>query len=107
LITLLPELGKINRKQIASITGTAPTPKDSGTIKGYRFTNGGRYLIKKSLFLVILSKIRYDKDLKEKYEQMQLRGKKKMVAIVALMRKFIVILNAKVRDELKNKGEIK
>ena len=100
LISSLSELGKANRRQIASITGTAPVSRDSGTIKGYRSTNRGRPSIKKALFLVILSKIRYDKNLKEKYKEMQLRGKKKMVAIVALMRKLIVELNAKLRERL-------
>ena len=100
LISLLPELGKVNRRQIASITGTAPIVKDSGTISKHRFTNKGRSIIKKTLFLSIISKLRYDKELKNKYEQLQLKGKSKMVAIVALMRRFVVELNAKIKNEL-------
>jgi len=99
LLTILPELGQLTRRQIASLAGVAPHPKESGMHKGYRSTKGGRSEVKKALFMAALSAKNYNPTLKEFYDRLIQKGKKKMVALTAVMRKMIVILNAKIRDE--------
>lgn len=96
----VPELGYLNRRQIASLVGVAPRAKDSGNYAGYRKTGGGRKRVKKALFIAALVAIRYDKNLQAFYERLVSSGKKKMVAITAVMRKIIVILNAKIKEYL-------
>ena len=95
LLGLLPELGHINRRAIAALAGVAPYAKDSGTLNGYRFTRVGRKDVKKALFIIALSVVRYDAKWKKVYEDFQLRGKKKMVALTAVMRRILITLNAK------------
>lgn len=97
LLILLPELGKISRREIASLAGLAPISKDSGRMKGYRRTNHGREGIKPSLFLAAMSARNSHSHLKDFYEGLIKRGKSKMVALTALMRKIIVIANAKLK----------
>lgn len=98
LQTLLPELGKANRKQIASLAGVAPHPNESGKKVGYRPTRGGRQDVKSILFLAALSAARGKSELGEFYRRLVESGKKKMVALVAVMRKIVVIANARMRD---------
>ena len=97
LLILLPELGQLNRRQIASLVGVAPIAKDSGKSRGYRQTGHGRAGIKPSLFLAAMAARNSHSNLKTFYEQLVNRGKNKMVALVALMRKIIVIANAKLK----------
>jgi len=106
LVVLLPELGHLNRKQIASLVGLAPRANDSGRLTGYRRTGHGRQLIKPALFLAAMAARKSKSELKIFYENLIKRGKKKMVALVALMRKIIVIANAKLRDLILIKKEI-
>lgn len=98
LLALLPELGKINRKKIASLAGLAPHPNESGKKIGYRSTKGGRAEIKPILFMAAMTAARSKSRLGEFYEQLIKKGKKKMVALTALMRKILTIVNAKMRD---------
>ncbi len=98
LLALLPELGTIDRKKIASLAGLAPHPNESGKKKGYRSTKGGRADIKPILFLAAMSAARSKSRLGEFYNKLVSSGKKKMVALTALMRKILVIANAKIRD---------
>lgn len=98
LIALIPELGSINRKQIASLVGLAPRAKDSGKYRGYRSTGYGRSLVKPLLFLAAMAARNSNSELKIFYDNLIARGKKKMVALIALSRKIIVIANAKLRD---------
>lgn len=98
LLGLLPELGHLNRRAIAALAGLAPFAKDSGTLSGYRFTRTGRKDVKKALFIIALGAVRYDKKWKTVYENFQMRGKKKMVAIVAVMRRILVTLNAQCKE---------
>ncbi len=98
LMALLPELGYVNRKQIASIVGLAPKANDSGKHKGYRSTGYGRSLVKPLLFLSAMAARNSNSSLKVFYDNLILNGKKKMVAFIALSRKIIVIANAKLRD---------
>lgn len=98
LLAELPELGKIGNKQISSLVGVAPFDRSSGQIKGNKHIYGGRHTVRCMLYLVSLSAIRYDPDIKKFYHSMKQRGKPSKVAIVACMRKIIVIANARLRD---------
>lgn len=98
LVVLLPELGTLGRRQIASLVGVAPRANDSGKYSGYRRTGHGRNLIKPILFLAAMSARNSKTEMKSFYENLINKGKKKMVALVALMRKIIVIANARLRD---------
>lgn len=98
LLALLPELGKINRREIASLVGLAPHPYESGQMIGYRKTKGGRRDVRCILFMAAMTASQSKGRLGEYYRGMLNRGKKKMVALTALMRKIIVIANAKLSD---------
>jgi transposase len=97
LLALLPELGSVDRWQIASLSGLAPHPNQSGFTDGYRRTKGGRPEVRRALFMAALSAARHHKTLRPFYEKLVANGKKKMVALVAVMRKLIIICNAVLR----------
>lgn len=99
LLADLPELGKLDRKQIAALVGVAPMNQDSGKKRGYRKTKGGRPEVRSVLYMAALSGIRYNPVIKAQYEQLVKRGKEKKVAITACMRKTLTILNAMMRDQ--------
>jgi transposase len=99
LLADLPELGQLDRQQIAALVGVAPMNADSGKKRGYRKTKGGRPDVRRTLYMATLSGIRYNPLLKPHYEQLRMRGKEKKVAITACMRKMLVILNAMMRDQ--------
>jgi transposase len=101
LVSFLPELGQLNKNKISSLGGTAPIARDSGTIKGYRSSKGtGRQIIRKALFMAVLSSVRKDNSyLNIFYKSLVQRGKKKMVAMVACMRKLVIYLNSLIRNE--------
>jgi len=99
LLADLPELGKLDRKQIAALVGVAPMNHDSGKKRGYRKTKGGRSEVRSVLYMSALSGIRYNPVIKAQYEQLVKRGKEKKVAITACMRKMLTILNAMMRDQ--------
>jgi transposase len=99
LLADLPELGKLDRKQIAALVGVAPMNHDSGKKRGYRKTKGGRPEVRSVLYMSALSAIRYNPMIKAQYEQLVKRGKEKKVAITACMRKMLTILNAMMRDQ--------
>lgn len=98
LVTELPELGQLNRRQIAALVGVAPMARDSGTFRGKRMTGGGRKKIRSRLFMPTLVAVRYNPILKAYYNKLLNREKCKMVALVAVMRKLICILNTMVRN---------
>lgn len=100
LLINLPELGLLNRKQIASLAGVAPHMKESGLKKRKSYVFGGRTCIKRQLFTCAMSARQHDKEMKSFYETLIANSKPKMVALMAVMRKLIVIANAKIRDEL-------
>ena len=95
LLSLLPELGKLNRREIAALSGVAPYSNDSGTIHGRRNTKTGRKQVKRALFICALVAIKYDIKIKTFYEKLINNGKLKIVAVVACMRKLLVVLNAR------------
>ena len=101
LVTELPELGRLNRRQIAALVGVAPIARDSGTFRGKRMTGGGRKEIRSRLFMPTLVAVRYNPVLKAYYTGLISRGKCKMVALVAAMRKLLCILNSMVKNNQK------
>jgi transposase len=98
LLAELPELGKLTRKEIALLVGVAPLSNESGKRTGKRFCWGGRITVRNALYMAALSAIRFNPVLKEFYKRLRSAGKLKKVAIVAVMRKLLVTLNAIVRD---------
>jgi transposase len=101
LVTELPELGRLNRRQIAALVGVAPMARDSGTFRGKRMTGGGRKKIRSRLFMPTLVAVRYNPILRAYYKRLLSRGKCKMVALVAVMRKLICILNTMAKTNQK------
>ncbi len=97
LLVLLPELGQLNRRQIAALAGVAPRAKDSGYYSGYRSVGYGRSGVKSTLFMAALAARNSYSPLREFYNRLVDNGKKKIVAITALMRKIITIANAKLK----------
>ena len=97
---MLPELGKLNRKQIAALVGVAPFNHDSGNHTGQRTTAGGRSEIRSLLYMATLTAIRCNPKIKSYYKKLVIsKGKKKKVALVACMRKFLVCLNAMLKTK--------
>lgn len=97
LLVLLPELGRLNRRKIASLAGLAPRANDSGKFQGYRRTGHGRDGIKPILFMAAMAARNSRSSLKAFYEHLIAKGKKKLVALTALMRKILVIANARLK----------
>jgi transposase len=98
LLSDLPELGQLNRREIASLVGIAPMNKESGTFKGKRRIRGGRAHVRTVLFLAAMSAIRSNPVLKAKYQQLKSAGKPPKVALVACMRKLLTILNVMMKN---------
>ena len=99
-LALLPELGHLDRRQIAKLTGVAPMNRDSGQGQGKRRIRGGRAPVRVALYMATLSAVRWDPTMKAHYQQLRARGKLGKVALVACMRKLLGIINARRRDEL-------
>lgn len=98
LASQLPELGKVDGKAIAKLVGVAPLSRDSGTMRGIRSIWGGRADVRQALYMAALSAARHEPRLKDFYRSLRARGKPAKVAIVAVMRKMLVILNARMRE---------
>lgn len=103
-LALLPELGHLDRRQIAKLTGVAPMNRDSGQGQGKRRIRGGRAPVRVALYMATLSAVRWDPVMKAHYQQLRARGKLGKVALVACMRKLLGIINARRRDELRAEG---
>ena len=97
LLTELPELGHLTRREIAALVGVAPINRDSGTWRGHRMIAGGRTTVRNALYMATLVATRFNPVIQAHYNHLCNNGKKKIVALVACMRKLIVILNAMVR----------
>lgn len=98
LAGLLPELGQLSGKAIAKLVGVAPLARDSGTLRGQRTTWGGRATVRTVLYMATLSAVRHEPELRAFYQGLRARGKAGKVALVAAMRKLLVVLNARMRD---------
>jgi len=99
LIADLPELGRLDRRQIASLAGLAPWTRQSGKWRGRSFTGGGRSAVRTTLFMGAMVATRHNPLLKAFYQRLVAAGKPKMVALIAVARKLLTILNAIVRDK--------
>ena len=97
IIAELPELGRLNRREIATLVGVAPMAYDSGTSRGRRRVQGGRFEIRRVLYMATLSAARHNPSIKAFYDRLLAAGKFPKVALVACMRKLLTILNAMVR----------
>jgi transposase len=98
LVTRLPELGCVNRRQIAALVGVAPMNRDSGQYRGKRMTGGGRTRIRAALYMPVLAVIRFNPRLRLFYQRLLAAGKCKMTALVATMRKLLTILNSMIQQ---------
>lgn len=99
LISQLPELGDLNRKEVAALVGVAPFNRDSGTWRGRRTIWGGRATVRAVLYMSTLVATRYNPVIREFYERLLVSGKVKKVALIACMRKLLTILNAMIKHQ--------
>lgn len=99
LLADLPELGRLNRKEIAALVGVAPFNRDSGIFRGRRSVWGGRASVRKALYMATLVAVRHNPELNEFYTRLREAGKPAKVALVACMRKLLTMLNAMIRDQ--------
>jgi transposase len=101
MLSLLPELGRLSRRQIAKLVGVAPMNRDSGQSSGKRRIRGGRAPVRVALYMATLSAVRWDPTMRAHYQQLRARGKLAKVALVACMRKLLSIVNARRGEELR------
>lgn len=99
LIAELPELGALGRKQIAALAGLAPYTRQSGQWRGRSFIGGGRKTVRSVLFVGAMVAARYNPTLKAFRDRLVESGKPKIVAMIAVARKLLTILNAIIRDK--------
>jgi transposase len=100
LVANLPELGTVDHRQITALVGVAPFNHDSGRFKGKRFIQGGRADVRKVLFMATVAAMRFNPLIKAFGERLLNAGKLWKVAVVACMRKFLILLNTMIRENL-------
>lgn len=98
MIAELPELGTLDRKQIAALAGLAPFTRQSGQWKGHSFIGGGRTTVRTALYMGALVAMRHNPVLRAFFQRLRTAGKPAKVALIAVARKLLTILNAIVRD---------
>jgi transposase len=98
LIAELPELGQLGRREIAALAGLAPFTRQSGRWRGKSFIGGGRTAVRTALFMGAIVAKRHNPVLKAFFDRLVAAGKPKMVALIAVARKLLTILNAIIRD---------
>lgn len=106
LITELPELGKLSHKEITALVGVAPLNRDSGTMKGKRSIWGGRGSVRTSLYMATLTAVRFNPAIKAFYQRLCDAGKLKKVALIACMRKLLIVLNAMLKNNTPWKAQM-
>jgi transposase len=99
LMAYVPELGSLDRKQIAALVGVAPFNRDSGQVSGTRRIRGGRAAIRRVLYMATWSVIRTQPHFKTRYQALRARGKVAKVALIACLRVLLIRLNAMIRDQ--------
>jgi transposase len=99
ILALLPELGRVGRKQIAAMVGVVPVERSSGKYKGRSGIRGGRFVVRQLLYMSVLSAIRYSAQMKAFYQHLKAQGKTGKQAIVACMHKMLRILNAMLKHQ--------
>lgn len=98
LLSNMPELGYITNKEAAALVGVAPVNRESGSFKGKRMIRGGRHQIRTAMFMSMMSAMQCNPVFKATYQRLVAAGKPKKIAIIACVRKMVVILNSMVRD---------
>jgi transposase len=98
MLASLPELGTLNRKQIAALVGVAPINRDSGTLRGKRSVWGGRAPMRAALYMATLVATKHNSVIRSFYQRLLIAGKAKKVALVACMHKLLTIVNAMMRS---------
>jgi len=98
MVATLPELGDLSHKCISSLVGLAPFARDSGTMRGKRTIWGGRASVRSALYMATLVAIKHNWQIKRFYERLCNAGKQKKVAIIACMRKLLIIMNAMIKN---------
>jgi len=99
ILTEMPEIGTLSKKQVASLAGLAPMIRQSGQWRGKSFIQGGRKLLRNALYMPALVAMRHNPDLKAKYTALIAAGKPAKVALVALMRRLIILVNTLIRED--------
>jgi len=94
LVSQLPELGTLNRRQVAALVGVAPLNRDSGTFRGKRTIWGGRASVRATLYMATLAAVRFNPVIRSFYRRLRAAGKESKVALTACMRKLLTILNS-------------
>ncbi|MBA2652913.1 MAG: IS110 family transposase [Tatlockia sp.] len=97
ILSVFPELGQLQSKQIAALAGLAPFNRDSGTLKGKRTIWGGRASVRKALYMPVLVAVRHNLTIRAFYQRLCNAGKPKMTAIIACMRKLLIIMNTMIK----------
>ena len=98
LLADLPELGTLDRRQVAALVGLAPFTRQSGQWRGRSFIGGGRATVRSAVFMGAMVAIRWNPQLRDFHQRLVAAGKPKMVAIIAVARKLVTVLNAILRD---------
>ncbi|MCM2327220.1 MAG: transposase, partial [Lysobacter sp.] len=98
LLATLPELGRLTRREIAALVGVAPIANDSGTTRGRRRVQGGRFETRRVLYMATLTAAKHNPAIRALYQRLVVAGKLPKVALVACMRKLLTNLNAMVRS---------
>ena len=99
LLANLPELGNLNRRQIAALVGVAPYNRDSGLLRGKRAVWGGRARVRAALYMAVMAGLRWNPVIRTFYEHLCSAGKAKKVALTACIRKLLTILNAMMKNK--------
>ncbi len=98
LLGWLPELGQLDSRRAAALAGTAPFARDSGAKKGARRVQGGRFRPRRALYMAATAAVRFNKDMSELYDRLTERGKCHKVALIAVMRKLVILANTLLRE---------
>jgi len=98
VLARLPELGQLNRQEVGKLVGAAPFNRDSGSHRGQRMTGAGRAALRRVLFMCTLSAVRCDPRMRAHYQRLRERGKPVKVALIACLRKFVIILNSMLKN---------
>jgi transposase len=101
MLAELPELGTLNRREIAALAGLAPFTRQSGKWRGKSFIGGGRSSVRTALFMAAMTAMRCNPALRAFHHRLRAAGKPKMVALIAVARKLLTVLNAILRDNRK------
>ena len=99
LLAEMPELGKLNRRQTASLAGLAPRNRDSGKFRGKRMISGGRRSVRRAVYMATLVATKHHPLIRAHYQRLLQQGKKKLVALIACMRKLLNILNSLLKTQ--------